>query len=85
MKRNFKKKEIRTQNNSSGWGGGGEVTEGRSYLEAGHLGGALGENDSGQQEEEGVGHQAVHRLPIQEQAGVDGLHQGLGLPARDPD
>lgn len=46
------------------------------YLEGGHLGGAPDEKDPGQQEEEGVGHQLVHGLPVQEQAGVD-----LTLPA----
>lgn len=35
-----------------------------SYLEAVHLGGAPGENNSGQQEDEGVCYQAVHRFPI---------------------
>lgn len=59
------------------------VTERPSYLEAVNLGGTLGENNSGQQQEEGVGHQAVHRLPIQEQAGVDRLNRGLVLPVKD--
>lgn len=39
----------------------------RSYLETGHPGGALDKNDPGQQEEEGVGDQAVDRLSIQQQ------------------
>lgn len=58
-------------------------TGGLSYLEAVHLGGALGEDDASQQEEEGVGHQAVHCLPIQEQAEVDGLNQGPRLPVKN--
>ena len=59
------------------------VAEKGSYLEAVHLGGALGENDAGQQEEEGVSHQGVHRLPIQQQAGVDRVHQGFGLQVKN--
>jgi len=49
------------------------------YLEAFHLGRALGENYPGQQEEEGVDYQAIDRFPIQEQTGVDGLNQSLGF------
>lgn len=45
----------------------------QSYLEAVHLGRTLGENYPGQQEEKRVNHQAIHGLPIQEQAGVDSL------------
>lgn len=53
------------------------------YLEVDHLGGALGENNPGQQEEKGVSNKAVHRFPIQEQAWVDSLNQVLWLPVKE--
>lgn len=59
------------------------MIERQIYLEGDHLGGAFGENNPGQQEEEGVGNEAVHRFPIQEQARVDRLNQVLRLTVQD--
>lgn len=53
--------------------------EKQPYLEAVHLGRTFGEDYPGQQEEKRVNHQAIHRLSIQEQAGLDTICQRLRL------
>ena len=59
------------------------MSDRQAYLEAFHLGRAFGENDPGQQEQEGVDHQAVHGLSVQEQAGADGFNHGLRILVRE--
>lgn len=47
-----------------------QVTEQRPHLQVAHVLAALGEDDPGQQQQQRVGHHAVHGLSIQQQAAV---------------
>lgn len=59
-----------------------QVTEQRPHLQVAHVLAALGEDDPGQQQQQRVGHQAVHGLSIQQQTAVQVLQPRRRLRLR---